>query len=96
MTERRYFDVTVALRGRDSTRSLLSVASVLHRRSASVSQAQLAPAAQGRQVFRATFIATERQAATVRASLGNLVDVLEVVLGAAEALETPSLVQEVR
>jgi acetolactate synthase regulatory subunit len=76
------YAVRVALRDRDSTSTLLSLVSVLHRRAAEVGQAELSPASQGRRIFNATFTATDRQATTVRASLDNLIDVLEVVLGA--------------
>ena len=86
MSSPRLYAVRVALREQDSTHALLSLISVLHRRAAEVGQADLSPASQGRRTFSATFIATDRQAATVRASLDNLIDVFEVVLG--EATQT--------
>jgi acetolactate synthase regulatory subunit len=86
VTGTRLHVVRVALRDQNSTHALLSLVSVLHRRAAEVGQADLSPASQGRRIFNATFTATDRQAATVRASLDNLIDVLEVVL--AEATET--------
>ena len=82
MTGARLHSVRVALRDQDSTSTLLSLVSVLHRRAAEVGQAELSPASHGRRIFNATFTATDRQATTVRASLDNLIDVLEVTLGA--------------
>jgi acetolactate synthase regulatory subunit len=89
MSGPRLYAVSVALQDRDSTHALLSLVSVLHRRAAAVGQADLSPASQGQRIFNATFTATDRQAATVRASLDNLIDVLEVVL--AEATETSGI-----
>jgi hypothetical protein len=83
MTGARPYAVTVTLRDQESTSALLSLVSVLHRRAVAIGQAELSPASQGRHVFSATFTATDHQAATVRASLDNLIDVLEVVLGQA-------------
>ena len=80
MSGARLHSVSVALRDHHSTSTLLSLVSVLHRRAADVGRAELSPASQGRRTFSATFTATDRQAATVRASLDNLIDVLDVVL----------------
>ena len=81
----RLYAVSVTLRDVDSTHALLSVVSVLHRRAAAVGRADLSAASRGQRMFNATFTATDRQAATVRASIDNLIDVLGVVL--AEATE---------
>lgn len=80
MTEQRAYSVTVTLRDCDSTSLLLSVVSTLHRRAAVITHAELRPAAHGLRVFTVDISATDRQAATVRASLDNLIDVLDVVL----------------
>jgi hypothetical protein len=83
MTGARQHAVRVALPEQNSTSTLLSLVSVLHRRAIEVGQAELSPASHGRRTFTATFTATDRQAATVLASLDNLIGVLEVVLGEA-------------
>lgn len=92
MSGARLYAVTVALRDQDSTHALLSLVSVLHRRAVQLGQADLSPASQGRRTFNATFTATDQQAATVRASLDNLVEALEVILAeATESSHIPTL-----
>ena len=79
---RRFYAVTVTLQAPDSTTALLSLVSVLHRRAVEVGRAELSTASHGRRTFSATFMAADRQAATIRASLDRLIDVLDVVLDA--------------
>ncbi len=80
MSEQRPYSVTVTLRDGDGTSLLLSVVATLHRRATVISNAEMHAAAHGLRVFRATISATDRQAATLRASLDNLIDVLDVAL----------------
>ncbi|HEX3005182.1 MAG TPA: hypothetical protein VHO27_13300 [Angustibacter sp.] len=80
MSEQRPYLVTVTLRDGDGTSLLLSVVSTLHRRATAISNAEMRAPAHGLRVFKATISATERQAATLRASLDNLIDVLDVAL----------------
>ena len=87
MIEQQPYSVTVTLRDGDGTSLLLSVVSTLHRRAAVISHAELHPAAHGLRVFTATISATARQAATLCASLDNLIDVLDVVLDEATATQ---------
>ncbi|MDI6912377.1 hypothetical protein [Nocardioides sp.] len=80
MTDPRVYTVVVGLASQDDCAVLLSLASVLHRRRIPVRQVELTPPAYGRRVFTATFTATDRQAATLEASLRNLIEVDDVVL----------------
>ncbi|WP_116951906.1 hypothetical protein [Jiangella endophytica] len=70
--------MSVVLVGSDRA-ALLALVSTLHRRGVDVLEADLSRPAGGRRVFNATIAATPRQASSVEASLGQLIDVVEVV-----------------
>lgn len=59
--------------------TLLSLVSTLHRRAVDVVSAEL-DTASGAPVFTVVFVAPEERAATVRASMNNLVEVLDAQL----------------
>lgn len=88
MTEARRYAVTVALAAQDGTTGLLSLMSLLHRRGVDVGRPELSPESHGRRTFIATFTAHPGRAATIRASLANLVEVLDVLLH--ESAESPA------
>lgn len=75
-----HYALAVDIQAHESTAALLSLVSVLHRRAATILSAELAPAADGCHRFSATVRATDRQVATLRASLDNLVEVLGVTI----------------
>jgi hypothetical protein len=60
--------------------TLLALASTLHRRGVEVLAAELSTARATHPAFTVTFLGTRAQAATVTASLNNLVDVLDARL----------------
>lgn len=78
--------VTIAADGDHS--SLLAMASVLHRRRVEVVDATITRPAQGHRFFRATILATARQANLVLRSMENVVNVLHAALF--EAFEIPA------
>lgn len=80
MADTQPYVVTVLVQSCDATQSLLSLAAALHRRAARISRAELARTDRDGQVFQAIFTASDRHAATICASLENLVEVLEVTL----------------
>jgi acetolactate synthase regulatory subunit len=84
MSDLREFSVSVSVHRADQS-TLLSLASVLHRRGVDVVEAALARQGSGYRSFTATFVATHRQAQTVEASLSNVVNVVE-----AELIEMPT------
>ena len=83
------YAVTVEVVGGDQS-TLLSLASVLHRRGVDVLAAELSRPVGGRRTFTATLAATTRQVDTVAATLRNLVPVMAVeVVPAGESARTP-------
>ncbi|WP_033330874.1 hypothetical protein [Actinomadura welshii] len=82
----RPYSVAVALTGND-TSAFLRVVATLHRRGVPVTEAALTRPTSDRRTFAATFVATERQAQVVAASLRRLVDVVDVDVY--EPTETP-------
>jgi hypothetical protein len=85
MTEpHRLFAITAVMMTDSSRSDLLSMACVLHRRGAEVIAAELSPVLNGRRLFTATFGATTQQAFTVRRSVENLINVIDVSLGDAQ------------
>lgn len=90
MTDRRLYVVNASVAAGDDSAVLLSLASVLHRRGVHPHSVELSRAVRGRRTFTAAFSATSRQAATLRASLDNLVHVCQVALEEA-AGDTPAM-----
>lgn len=76
----RLFHVAVAMTANDGRTNLLATASVLHRRGVKVVEADIARAADGRQVFSATFNAEPRRAFTLLKSFENLANVVDARL----------------
>lgn len=80
MPDRRLYVVTVSLTALDDRAVLLSLVSVLHRRAVHPCRAELSAGTREHPEFTATFAATARQAATLEASLSNLIHVRNVSL----------------
>ncbi len=83
-------DVRLARHDRST---LLALVAVLHRRGVAVVAAELSPADDALPAFTATFVATERRAATVTASLRGLVDVQDVTITSLTSIKESSDVQ---
>jgi len=78
------FDIEIVLAPPVDSSSLLTMASVFHRRGVSVVSAQMCAGSNQGQVFRATFHAAPRQASTLLKTVQAIVDVLHAEMHSSE------------